>query len=93
MHPAFKKFGRGLANVFGGWLEVPTAVHRRYSEHNTAGSMLTGTAYGLYKGAIRTGVGFYEILSFFAPYPAGFAPILPTQEYYQHEKRRDLPLG
>ena len=88
LHPAFQKGGRGAANFFGGWLEVPLNIHQRYSRSDTAGSMFTGLAYGLFKGVVRTGVGLYEMVTFFLPYPEEFAPILPTLPYYQKEPKR-----
>lgn len=94
LHPAFAKLGRGLSNVFGGWLEVPLNINRHYSKDDTGGSLFTGTIYGLFKGLVRTGVGAYETLTFFLPYPEQFAPILPTLEYFQQPPRRKpLALG
>jgi putative exosortase-associated protein (TIGR04073 family) len=93
MHPAFVKLGRGISNVLGGWLEVPLNIGQRMSQSDTVGSFFTGAAYGLVKGTVRTGVGLYETLTFFLPYPEDFQPILPTLEYYNKGKgRRELPL-
>ena len=93
LQPAFEKGGRGLSNVLFGWLEIPLNIDRRYSPHDNVGSMLTGTAVGVFKGVIRTGVGLYETVTFFLPYPENFAPILPTLEYFQKASRRKpLPL-
>ena len=93
LYPAFEKLGRGLANLLGGWLEVPLNIHKRFAQSDTAGSLFTGTVHGLFKGVVRTGVGAYETVTFFLPYPENFAPILPTLEYFQHHTRREpLPL-
>jgi len=94
LDPAFEKLGRGLSNTVWGWLELPLAIDRRYSETNTAGSVFTGTVIGLIKGLARTGVGLYETATFWFPYPEHFAPILPTLEYFQKPRtsRRRLPL-
>ena len=93
LHPAFAKLGRGVANALGGWLELPINLQHRYSAHDTAGSLLTGAAYGIVKGVVRTGVGIYETVTFFLPYPENFAPILPTLEYFQLDtNRKSLPL-
>ena len=88
LHPAFAKLGRGLSNVFFGWLEIPLNLHQRYSPQDTAGSLFTGAAYGIVKGFVRTGVGAYEAVTFFLPYPEQFAPILPTLEYFQRAPER-----
>lgn len=88
LHPAFAKLGRGAANTLGGWLELPLNIQQRYAARDTAGSILTGAAYGVFKGAVRTGVGVYEVVTFFLPYPEDFAPILPTLEYFQKTSER-----
>lgn len=93
LYPAFDKLGRGVANLFGGWLEIPLNIHKRYSAHDTGASFFTGAAHGIFRGAVRTGVGLYETVTFLIPYPEQFAPILPTIEYFQRSKKREpLPL-
>ena len=93
LHPAFEKLGRGVANALFGWAEIPLNIHQRYTPTDTGGSFLTGAAHGVFKGLVRTGVGVYETVTFFLPYPEDFAPILPTLPYFQHTtKRRPLPL-
>ncbi len=92
LYPAFEKGGRGLANFFGGWLEIPYNIQTRYSKSDTVGSLFTGVAHGLLRAIVRTGVGAYETVTFFLPYPENFAPILPTLPYYQKTTKRDPPL-
>jgi len=93
LHPAFEKLGRGVSNALGGWLEVPLNIHKHYTANDTAASWFTGLAHGLFRGAVRTGVGLYETVTFFLPYPEDYAPILPTLEYFQKgSKREPLPL-
>ncbi len=93
LQPAIQKGGRGLANFFGGWLEIPLQIHRRYSTADTAGSFFTGAGHGVLRAIVRTAVGAYEAVTFFLPYPEHFAPILPTLEYFQKDTRREpLPL-
>ena len=93
LQPAFEKLGRGVSNALLGWLEIPLNVDKRYSTHDTVGSSLTGAGIGIVKGVVRTGVGVYETVTFFLPYPEHYAPILPTLEYFQKQgRRRPLPL-
>ena len=93
LHPAFVKGGRGLENLLGGWLEIPINIDQRYSKSDTAGSLFTGLAYGIFRGLVRTGVGAYETVTFFLPYPEDFAPILPTLAYFEKDHpRKPLPL-
>lgn len=89
---AFEKFGRGVSNTLGGWLEIPLNVHQRYAQSDTGASFFTGAVHGVFRAAVRTTVGVYETVTFFLPYPENFAPILPTLEYFQHHtKRKPLP--
>ena len=90
---AFEKLGRGVTNTLGGWLEIPINMHRRYAEDDRAASLFTGFFYGVAKGVVRTGVGVYEAVTFFLPYPEHLTPILPTLEYFQSRRdRQPLPL-
>ena len=93
LHPAIEKLGRGVTNALGGWLEIPLNIHKRYAAHDSAASLVTGAVYGTIKGVVRTGVGVYEAVTFFLPYPENFAPILPTLEYFDRSPNREsLPL-
>ena len=92
LHPAFQKLGRGVSNILGGLMELPINIQERYSRSDTGGSFFTGVAYGLFKGVIRTGVGIYETVTFFLPYPEDFAPILPTLKDFQKTSKRRQPI-
>jgi len=93
LSPAFTKLGRGVSNLLFGWLEIPLNIDKRYTTTDTIGSGLAGAAIGVFKGAVRMGVGVYETVTFFVPMPEHFEPILPTLEYFQqHTKRKPLPL-
>ena len=93
LHPAFAKLGRGVANAFVGWVELPWNINARYSSTDPIASACTGAAYGLVKGLVRTGVGVYEAVTFFLPYPENFAPILPPLEYFQRNRTsKPLPI-
>lgn len=90
--PAFEKLGRGVGNLFLGFLEIPQAFNERYNKHNTIDSTLSSIAIGSFKGFVRTGVGIYETLTFLLPYPEHYAPILPPLDYADESKRKRLPL-
>lgn len=93
LHPAFNKLGRGVSNALAGWMEIPYNTGKYYNASDTGGSFFTGVAQGVFKGVVRTAVGFYETVTFFLPYPEDYAPILPTLPYFeQHKKRKPLPL-
>lgn len=88
LHPAFEKLGRGAGNFLTGWMEVPLNIGYRYTPRDAATSMFTGAALGIMKGFVRTGVGLYEMVTFFLPYPEQYAPILPTLEYFKRDQKR-----
>lgn len=88
LHPVVEKLARGTGNLFFGWMEVPLTIQKRYSTTDAATSLLNGTAIGAVKGVVRTGVGAYEILTFWLPYPPRYAPILPTLDYFKRSERR-----
>jgi len=93
VYSAFDKLGRGAANTLGGWMEIPLNAGKRSSKVDTAGSFFAGLGIGAFKGLVRTGVGLYEVVTFWLPLPEHYAPILPTLEYFQKSPKRDpLPL-
>ena len=93
LHPAFQKLGRGAANAFLGFTEIPLTIHKQYTPTNTGESFMTGVAQGIFRGVVRTGVGLYEVVTFFLPYPEDYAPVLPPLEYFKRSPIRDqLPL-
>ena len=66
------KLGRGLTNVFTGWIEVPTQVYRGAQQANP----VVGTGAGLFKGIantiLRAVVGLYDVVTFPIPYPRAY---------------------
>jgi len=71
-HP-IDKAGRGITNVLTCWIELPKQTHLGTQESNA----IVGTGRGLVKGLsltlLRAGLGVYEAVTFFIPYPGGFA--------------------
>ncbi len=67
------KAGRGVTNVLTSWIELPKNLHQGTQEENP----LLGVGWGLLKGGgltmTRLAVGAYETVTFFVPYPKGFA--------------------
>ena len=93
LHPAFEKLGRGVSNALLGWTEIPLGVQQHSTPTDAGGSFITGAAHGVVKGLVRTGVGLYETVTFFLPYPEHYAPILPTLAYFKRSPRHEpLPL-
>lgn len=74
-HTAARKFGRGLAGMTLGFLEIPGNIVKETRAQGPIGAPI-GLAYGLGMTVTRELVGVYEFLS--APFavPAGYRPIL-----------------
>ena len=89
MHPALAKLGRGASNFTMGWLEIPLNVHKHKSTRDTAGSFFTGLFTGVARGVARTGIGLYEMVTCWFPYPEDFAPIVPTLDYFRKDTDRE----
>ncbi len=61
------KFGRGLGNTAGGWLEVPRNVVAESRASNVAVGLNWGTVKGAFHAVGRTAVGAVELGTFFVP--------------------------
>ena len=80
-----RKLGRGFANVLFGFIEIPNQYTKAVSEHGGA----SGITYGVPKGFVRCigreFVGVFEIITFPAPVPAGYKPVMrpefPNEDY------------
>jgi len=74
------KLGRGLANIFGGWAEIPKEFYARSKDSETLGAIIfTAPVVGIAKAAGRTTVGFFETLTFFLPIPKDYGPIIEPE--------------
>lgn len=72
---AAQKFGRGLAGMTLGFLEIPGNIVKESQEQGPIGVPI-GLAYGLGMCVTRELVGVYEFLSAPFPVPAGYRPIM-----------------
>jgi len=70
-----EKFGRGLAGITCGFLEVPGNIVQETRSQGAVGVPI-GLAKGLGMFVARELVGVYELISAPFPAPAGFRPIL-----------------
>ncbi len=75
----FHKLGRGIVNIFTGWLEIPKQTAKEWRRYDP----FTGTVLGLIKGVwmafARTAAGFYEVISFPFPVPRNYEPIMEPE--------------
>jgi putative exosortase-associated protein (TIGR04073 family) len=74
-----QKFGRGLAGMTCGFLEIPGNIVKETKAKGAVGFPI-GLATGLGKTVTRELVGVYEFITAPFPVPSGFRPIL-TPEY------------
>jgi putative exosortase-associated protein (TIGR04073 family) len=74
-----RKFGRGVAAMTTGFLEIPGNMVAETREHGAGAGIPLGFVFGLGKLVVRELVGVYEFLS--APFeaPAGFRPIIEPE--------------
>jgi putative exosortase-associated protein (TIGR04073 family) len=78
-HTSAQKFGRGLAGMTCGFLEIPGNIVKETRAKGAIGFPI-GLATGLGMTVTRELVGVYEFVSAPFPVPAGYRPIL-TPEY------------
>ena len=67
--PATRKLGRGVANLFLGFTEVPRSMMEVGRYHGQVAGATWGMAEGLCKMIARMGVGLLEIVTFPVPFP------------------------
>ncbi len=79
---AWKKLGRGAANMLTFSFEIPNQI----SKVNNSDGPIAAYTWGLLKGigmtAFRAVVGLYEVVSFPMPCPEGYRPILTEPEFF-----------
>lgn len=73
-----QKFGRGLAGMTCGFLELPGNIVKETQRQGAAGLPM-GLAKGVGMIVTRELVGVYEFVSAPFPVPAGFKPILSPE--------------
>lgn len=78
-YSAGRKFGRGLAAMTCGFLEVPGNVVQTSREKGPVWGVTLGFAEGLGRLVVRELVGVYEFVSAPFPAPAGYKPILQPE--------------
>lgn len=76
---AARKFGRGLAAMTTGFLEVPGNVVQTTRQRGPGWGLTLGFAEGLGRLVVRELVGVYEFVTAPFPVPAGYRPILKPE--------------
>ena len=91
---AARKFGRGLAAMTTGFLEVPGNMVAETRAKGPAEGIPLGFAKGLGMIVVRELVGVYEFLSAPFPAPAGYRPIIEPEfpwSYFQSPEPAPAP--
>jgi putative exosortase-associated protein (TIGR04073 family) len=82
---ALRKFGRGIANVLFGIVEVPNQITKVTSEQGGGAGATYGVGKGIYRWFGRELTGVYDIVTFPVPFPKGYKPIMhpefPVEDY------------
>lgn len=78
----FRKLGRGIWN----FITSPLEILNRFEETRARSGYYEAFTYGLCEGAcmvgFRAAMGFYEVITFPVPIPAGYKPILSDPEFF-----------
>jgi putative exosortase-associated protein (TIGR04073 family) len=78
-YTAGRKFGRGLAAMTCGFLELPGNVVKTSRERGVGWGVTLGFAQGLGRIVVRELVGVYEFVSAPFPVPSGYRPIIQPE--------------
>jgi putative exosortase-associated protein (TIGR04073 family) len=76
---AARKFGRGLAAMTCGFLEIPGNVVQTTRERGPAWGATLGFVQGLGRVVVRELVGVYEFVTAPFPVPPGYQPIIQPE--------------
>ncbi len=74
-----KKFSRGAANFSLGWIEVPKQIARVSTRSGWVPGLVLGPIQGLGMFVARTVAGAYEVLTFPAPVPLRYQPMIEPE--------------
>lgn len=88
---ADRKFGRGLAGIAFGVLEIPGNVVQESRTNGVPYGLTVGLAMGLGKFVARELVGVYEFVTFPFEIPKNFQPVLQPEfpwDYFESEPGR-----
>lgn len=75
----FHKLGRGVVNIFTGWLEIPKQTAEEWRRTDPFTGTILGVIKGVWLGIGRTFAGFYEVISFPFPIPRDYRPIMEPE--------------
>lgn len=80
------KLGRGAINVVTGWVELPKNIYDTSVEESIPVGITVGLVKGFGMAVVRTGAGFYEVVTFPFDIPEGYIPILEPEFVFSNEE-------
>jgi putative exosortase-associated protein (TIGR04073 family) len=92
-YTAADKFGRGLADMTTGFLELPGNIVAENRDHGAASAATIGFAKGIGMIPVRELVGVYNFVTAPFPVPSGYRPILHPEYpwgYFQGSRSASL---
>jgi putative exosortase-associated protein (TIGR04073 family) len=87
-----RKFGRGVVNVLTFWTEIPRNVALEWQRTDPASGFFLGVGKGVGYGYARLMAGIYDIVTFPAPVPMGYAPVMQP-EFTAENPYREVATG
>ena len=81
-----RKLGRGMANILTGFFEIPVNIVDAAEEEGFVAAITYGVVKGVAMGALRSGVGIYEAVTFLVPFPWNYEPILEPEFMMSDER-------
>ena len=83
MDPIAKKFFRGLTNCLTGWVEIPRQMVLTTSNDGIQNALTVGLFKGTLMTVIRTGIGLYDVGTFFSAAPGDFDSVISPAYVWQ----------
>lgn len=73
------KLGRGLVNVFTGWIEIPKNIAVEWKKNDPFSGFIIGMFKGFGWGWGRTLCGVYDVFTFPLPIPEAYTPLMEPE--------------
>ncbi len=70
------KLGRGIVNILTGWVEFPVQIVKRTKSDGIGAGLTLGILEGVGMTVVRTLGGAVEVVTFLAPLPGNYDPLL-----------------
>ena len=80
-----RKLGRGITNIVTCPLEIPRTIQYVGLREGWGAGVTVGTLQGLWRTVLRAGAGVYEVVTFPAEAPKGFAPLMKPEFVFATE--------